>query len=257
MNDFIKKRMLLAFSFAFSVVVAGQAQALTISIYSASQQTEIDNWIASVGGNAIVIEDFETVQTGWYDHLTTAVGNFTLTDNTLAGTGSTSYATQVGGEGTFFELRDYNADGRVNTTEGGTNYLDTADITELSLDLNAGFNNLFFYLSDPSDIRAMTTTSAATAGTDTASEDLNYKLPNGSLWFVGIDAGDEYLANITWSATRNGEGYTNDGFGLDDFSTVNKANVPEPSTALLLATGIIPLIGSRLRRKRKGTASVA
>lgn len=244
-NLAINSKVLVLFS-AFFIFLSGQALAVSVSIYSvSSEQAAINNWIASLGTTTI-IEDFEGITPGWYQNLSTDIGEFHITQDTLAGTGGTSYENKTGNEGTYFEVRDYNADGRKNFTNGGANYIDTADITELSLEVDGEYTNLFFYMSDPSDVRAMTTTSTVTT-VGPGAGNINYKQSNGSLWFVGIntEVDDEYISTITWNASVNGQAFTDDGFGLDDFGTV-----PEPSTALLLGAGLLPLVGF-LRRKKK------
>ena len=244
MKNNMKHPLVVTICAVLLLATSWQAQALSISLYNANnQQTEINNWINSLGGTTTLVEDFENLAPGWYQSLVTDVGTFNLTNNTLAGTGSSSYLNKVGGAGAFFELRDYDANGRFNTTAGGGQYLDSADITEFSLTLlDDTFNNLFFFMTDPSDVRALTTTTVGAI-----SESVEYREADGSLWFVGIDAGDEFISEILWTATYNGSGYTNDGFGLDDFGTV-AAPVPEPSTLILLGAG---LVGVGLIRRRK------
>ncbi len=228
-----------------------EAKALTISLFDANtQQNEIGSWVNNLGGHTTVAEDFEGLTPGWSNNLSTGVGTFATTDNTLAGTGSTSYESKTGNDGIFFELRDYDANGRANTTEGtsGSNYLDSADITELLLSVTQNtFNNLFFFVTDASDIRANTTITASGQGSA-----IGYRQNNGSNWFVGIDAGPEYISEIAWTTTHKkfGTAYTNDGFGVDDFTTVSSSPIPEPATMLLFGTGLIGL-GSRLRKKKK------
>jgi hypothetical protein len=53
---------------------------------------------------------------------------------------------------------------------------------------------------------------------------------DGGLWFVGISA-DSDITSVKWAVSTQ-----NDGYGLDDFSTVTA--VPEPATMLLLGTGL-------------------
>jgi hypothetical protein len=264
-----KKHMALAFASALFIFGSGEAQALQISVINSADHGSIANWFSARGGvgNAHVIEDFEGVDlqgtpssgygdTRWYDSYTSDnLGRFHVTRNTLAGTGSTSYEAKTGNEGTMFEIRDYDANGRFNVWpwETGEQYLDSADISRLRLDLNDGeFTNLFFAVTDPGDIAA--TTRLGVQKTDPGLQNGGMNIPddqlNGSLWFVGIDAGaGDYLTSLTLTTKAGGEHYTNDGYGVDGFGTMK--SVPEPATALLLGAGLLPLVGSRLRRKKK------
>jgi hypothetical protein len=242
MKYLTKKSVMAACSLAFLGFAAGQAQALSVEVYQVgTEDALIDAWL---GSDYTIVEDFEDSELGWYQSLLTDVGEFTITDNTLPGTGSTSYLQREGGEGAYFEVRDNGISGRFD----GTKYLDSADITELTLNVEGDFNNLFFYLSDPSDIHALTLTSGETVSGAPFAAELNYPKPDGSKWFIGIDVGNnDTIASITWTTTLDESPYTNDGYGLDDFGT---KSVPEPATALLIGAGLLPLVGLRRRKKR-------
>ncbi|MCI5163503.1 MAG: PEP-CTERM sorting domain-containing protein [Candidatus Electrothrix sp. AX5] len=263
MKNIVKKSMVPVFAAAFCVLAAGQAQAVSVNVFQvdlsgSSYDDHIDNnsaimtWFASQGMNTLsdvnILEDFEGQNPYWYQKSEpTGVGTFTATGN--PGTGSTSYNSVTGNDSPdpHFRVRNFDANGRYNVfpIDGGTNYLDSADITELTLVLTPGLDNLFFTVTDASDIRAVTTTNVGGV-----SGDINFRQRNGSLWFVGIDGEGEDLTTITWATNHvlTGNPYSNDGFGLDSFGTVN--SVPEPATALLLGAGLLPLMGF-LRRKKE------
>lgn len=276
MKNLAKKTMVPAFAAACLILAAGQAQAVTVDVFNLDTDAGklgAYDWLQSQGmtdlfDNVTILESFEgstasnnpdPIQ-GWYNgtdqqnpnglpELVTGVGTFTSTGE--AGTGGTSYDKKTDGlDGQMaFEVRNYDDNGRYNVYpfgDDGTNYLDSADITELTLTLNPGvYENLFFTMTDAGDVYADTEISAING--DTGSNTIEYSQSNGSLWFVGIDGQDDMLSSITWNVVNNEDGttaYTNDGFGLDSFGTV-----PEPATALLLGTAI-PLLGF-LRRKKE------
>jgi len=257
--------MVPAFAAALCVLAAGQAQAVSVDVFevTADNAAGIYGWFQSQGmggdlSNLTILEDFEGQATGWYEELDSMgspeLGFFEATGE--PGTGSTAYK---GGPEARFEIRDYDANGRYNVYpfgDDGTNYLDSADITQLTLNLlldedDKGFENIFFTVSDPGDVGAITTTTGMTTFGNSGVGDILSGNTNGSLWFVGVAVEEEgeYLSRITWDVTKNGTGYTNDGYGLDSIGTVNR--VPEPATALLLGAGLIPLMGFLRRRKEE------
>lgn len=228
MKNLAMKSMVPALASALLILAAGQAQALSVSITSG---------FFTMPSNGIILEDFEGQPAGWYETLSTNVGLFTAVGN--PGTS----------DNPFFEVRDYNANGRYNVASLDGKYLDSAGITALSLNLTPGYNNIFFTITNPGTLRGVTTTGSH-ATFDNIFGDIAANSNNdGSLWFVEIADADYDLTGITWEVnTTNGGANSNDGFSLDSFGTVN--SVPEPATALLLGAGLIPLMGY-LRRKKK------
>ena len=221
------------------------AQALTFNVYESTNNGAIGSWIAGLGGHVTVKEDFEGIAVDgtmdWYKALNTGVGTFTA--GGLKGTGDTSYNANNNPDSNdpYFSIQDRAGDwfGRKNTTAGGSQWLDTGDISKLTLtNVDSSLTNLFFYIQDPSDVGATTK-----IGTTVDSQEYSFAgKPNGGSYFVGITLGlNETLSQISWTATTAG-----DGFGLDDFSTVSP--VPEPATMFLFGTGIAGLAGLYRRK---------
>lgn len=245
----MKKSVLVLVGFFF--LLAGSAHALSIDVFevTGTDDAGIQDWVGARGNVVTVIEDFEDVGVGWYNYLDTAVGSFGLNDDSRAGRGATSHPDSD--DGTIkFEVRDTPHYGRFNTTpEGGSNYLDSADISSFTLMVKENsFHNLFFFMTDPGDVEAFTDTEAG----DGTGNSVNYTIPDGqddaSLWFVGIDAGEGFITSIKWTAWLDEDGTEfsdNDGFGLDGFTTVA---VPEPAITLLLAFGLAGVVFFARRR---------
>lgn len=237
-------KKLILFAVFLLLFTSGQAFGLSITVYNANtQQTQIDSWISLNGGAETVVEDFEGIDPGWYGEtsglmplpLSTGVGNFTFTNNTDPGIGGSSYGGTSDTSTTAIHVIEDSGKpwGRYNTTPGGDRWLDSADVTEILLTLTIDTNALYFYMMDPSDVGAKT--QAASGVESVIWNHSDSDTINAGLFFVGIQS-DTRIESITWSTN----GHQNDGYGLDDFTTVS---VPEPANMLLLGTGLICLAG--------------
>jgi hypothetical protein len=238
------KNILILCGFFF-VVSTSPVFALSFDVYE-SGDSEINEWIVKRGGQVTVLEDFESQTAAWFTTLDTGVGTFNAYGD--AGTGATSYnAVNTYSAIPYFSVQEQSGKwyGRYDTTDGinetASKWLDSGDITLLTLTgIDSSLKNLFFYLQDPSDVGATTTVGT---GTSTSKYIFNPRQNNGMSFFVGITlSADETLGVINWQTSK-----INDGYGLDDFSTV-AAPVPEPST--LISAGIL-LAGLVVLRNRK------
>ncbi|MCI5166512.1 MAG: PEP-CTERM sorting domain-containing protein [Candidatus Electrothrix sp. GM3_4] len=232
-KNLAKKSLVPAFASALLILAAGQAQAVLSINITAGGGT----------GPGVMLEDFEDVAAGWYQNLATDVGTFTAVG--APGTGGTSYnAVDPYGTGPstdpWFQIRDFDDNGRFNTTDPGEKYLDSADITGLSLNLNPGYDYISFLITDPGDVQGITTLGGHTNFSDLFAG-IMPPLDNGSIFRVEISDNEFALTGLTFAVNN-----THDGFGVDDFTTA----VPEPATALLLGAGLLPLMGF-LRRKKE------
>ena len=127
-----------------------------------------------------------------------------------------------------------------------TQYLDSGDVSKISLNQGLGdlqLTSLFFFMFDVADIDGKMIVHMGD-GTIYAVDGYAAPQENGFITFLGILADqNDYITNITWEMNTDG-----DGFGLDNFGTLN--HVPVPASILLLGTGLLGLVAARLSRAR-------
>lgn len=235
------KKLILFLFIYFVVVGLTPAFSMTIDVWEVANENilNINSWIESQYGSIHVLEDFEDIAEGWYTQKETGVGTFTAEGK--SGKGATSYNknNDKPSSDSYFSIQNSDADwyGRSNTTtkEDASQWLDSGDITLLTLIIeDTSLTNLFFYIQDPADYSETTLTAK-----DTHDVATNYTFSNETnkaSFFVGISwADNEVLSTLSW-ATKS----QSDGFGLDDFSTVQN---PEPATMLLFGFGLIGIAG--------------
>jgi hypothetical protein len=127
----------------------------------------------------------------------------------------------------------------------GEQYLDSGDVSKISLNHSLAqleLTSLFFFMFDVSDqFGAMTVT--MNDGSIYTVDGLANPQANGLITFMGIQTdADDFISKITWEMSTD-----NDGFGLDNFGTLNP--VPLPASLLLLGSGLLGL--GAVRRKKK------
>ncbi|MFN3323239.1 MAG: PEP-CTERM sorting domain-containing protein [Bryobacteraceae bacterium] len=198
------------------------------------------------GMSFTILEDFEGYS-ALYNGPSIATGVGTFTAGGLSGQGSCLPSVPC----TDLYILDAATtpfSGRYNTTAGGSKWLDSNDVTFITLNLeapnlNSRLNNLFFFITDVEDQGGQLTVTANDGQSVIAhfggSGD-NAKLVNGSLFFVNINSAAG-LSSITFSNTSR-----KDGFGVDDFGTV----VPEPGSIALLGAGLVA-VGLYRRKQRR------
>lgn len=220
--------------------IGGAASAASIQVQTFSAAA-YDAFVDST--NVIATEDFEGITSDSFveddgSGFATSVGTF----DTIAG--HTGTGSSVLGDGDGITVRDSNGFGRVNTTAGGSYWLDSNDTQGIAFNASAGgslFDRIAFSLSDAAD-------QGGTLGIFVGGTSMTVSLidlmnqSNGTVQFVVISFAD--LISSAAIEIRNHAG-VNDGFGIDD---VVIAAVPLPAGGLLLIGALGLLAGARRRK---------
>ena len=238
------------------ISLAVSAGATTITIESATSvanaYADENAWIlANFGTNfdANILANFENFtpsdSTG-YTSLSTGVGTFSVMPGSQPGSPTWSTGTKQN-QFTVIDAADSPFNGRYNTTTGGSNWLDSNDITQLQL--ATSLHTVFFMITDVNDVGGTLTIKTADG---TQSSGFAPNGANGNLYFVAINSsgpiGDIYFLNSS----------NFDGYGLDDFGTPvdppPPTPTPEPGTLSVAGLGLAAIA---LVRKYKAARSGA
>lgn len=218
--------------------MSASASATTITIMSAGTGTDAiptavadrNAWILAnfgASGAPELLDGFESYGLGAYNTLATGAGTFSVMPGSSPGDPSQSNGTKTD---QFTILNSLNTpfSGRFNTTPGGNNWLDSNDITQIQLSTTQSV--LYFFITDVNDCGGLLTIKTADG---TTSSGFAPNAPNGNLYFVAIQSANP-IGKVEWLNNSN-----NDGWGVDDFGTVDPpAATPEPSGLPLAAAGL-------------------
>jgi hypothetical protein len=224
---------------AAPVVLSMSAQGIAAS--SAAEAT----FITSLGGGHVT-ETFEGFKANTRGNPleSTLVGGFRMVTAGSGGACGNATGLSLGGCNAGVAILDGNPGlfgGRINTTVGGKNWLDSFDARVFSFTPLAGVNSVGFFITDPNDSGGRFAVSS-TSGVETFEFGKifgNTGLSNGRVFYLNFTS-TSAISDISIFSNASG-----DGFGIDDV-TVGK--VPEPGTIALLGLGL--LAAGAIRRRR-------
>jgi hypothetical protein len=214
------------------------ASPLTIFVSSpqytlSGAQAERNIWLDSSFWT--ILENFENLPATKYASLFTNIGVFNI-DPTGQGSAPGNSGT---GLNELLILNDSLSpfSGRFNTTQNGSNWLDSNDITKFFLNVGPQTNTLFFFITDAEDVGLANSLFLTVRDSQNNIQNAtisNTVLSNGAIHFVGIKS-DNPIREVRFENLQR-----NDGFGLDDFGVIHEA-VPEPSSYFLFTSSLIAI----------------
>ena len=218
--------------------VFGVAFALLIGMVNISQAstmtfTDHATFLAALPGPASIL-DFDSLAAG------TLLSSGTTTDGV-------TFTYDIAGETMkIVDAFDTTSPGNSLGLTGGDDAFLDGDAFDLGFDQEVNALGMFFITSDPA--LAGEIQLSASVGTALNAGTESFILSDGgSGYFVGLISTDSFsTASIGFAA----DGEINFAYNVDDITT---AAVPEPSTFLLLGTGVLGLIAYRRKRHAANT----
>ncbi len=232
---------LVTLAVAALLTLTTAAQAATISIVEvtgANQGAKLAAKAALLAGlgSYTLLEDFESFAASkavGHTTLSTGAGTF----SSVGGLGTGGACIKPGGPSNATCDALYVLDqattpfsGRFNSTAGGSQWLDSNDLTGIDLQLGSNLNTLFFFMTDVNDqggrLKVKATDADGTATGVFGPGANGSAFGNGSLFFVLITSASG-ISNVQWINNHSG-----DGWGIDDISTLD--TIPEPGLLALM-----------------------
>ncbi|MDZ7829115.1 MAG: hypothetical protein U5K33_06390 [Halofilum sp. (in: g-proteobacteria)] len=211
-------------------------------------QAALDNFRA--GKRHSLTEDFEgfsawdgTAGSATSDPLNSVVGTFSSIGANGTGTACVDGCDHL--QVADSDSPGLGGSGRMNLTDGGSNWLDSNDIEGIewlvdAAGIGGSFTDLAFFMTDVADVGA--TLDLVFDNGDTGSAEITPTQGNGTINFVTASFSDMAIGATVTMRNTSGQ-TTNDGFGIDGATVA----VPVPGTLLLLGTGLLA-IGAAARR---------
>ena len=235
---------------AFGFGMAGPAQALSVTYFGEDsglgENTPLSSWANAAQAEADFLANLVGVGTENFESF--ADGTAAPLLLTFPGAGTVT----LQGDGEVNEVPSGNTNGKGRYATSGTHYWETGANFNFSIFFSNPVAAFGFYGIDAGDFQGQLTLDLVSGGTQTLNIPHTVSAPGGSVIYLGVIENDPTLQFTSVSFGNIGSSVDN--FGFDDMtigSLEQVQPVPEPSTILLVGTGLIGIIGFGRKRLNK------